>query len=62
MTDCIYCGLPGHHRSSCHVKARRASRPDWADEAAQRLITDARQRSIADVRRDVAKALREARS
>jgi hypothetical protein len=44
------------------VKARRASRPDWADEAAQRLITDARQRSIADVRRDVAKALREARS
>jgi hypothetical protein len=60
-TSCIYCGLDGHHRSSCHVMGRRASKPDWADAEAQRLVTDARVRSIADVRRDVARALREAK-
>lgn len=57
---CLWCGLPGHKTSTCHVQARGAQEPDEADEMAQRILPSITARGLGDMRRDVAAAIREA--
>ncbi len=56
-SQCGWCGLPGHHRTSCHVEADGRREVDWADEVAVMALDGIRQSS--SIRSKLAARLRE---
>lgn len=58
-STCGWCGLIGHHRSSCHVEADGRREPDQADRVAVMLLDGIR--GSAAIRGQIAARIRELR-